>query len=62
MSMVIDLKSELGTALSKVPEKALLNIDVPALHPIATEGSNGNSIHSYKPEEFITRIITALAI
>ena len=54
-----DIKSELITALSTAPEKGILNIDVSAIHPIAKEKqwSNSNSIHSYKPEEFISRII-----
>ena len=39
-------------------EKGTVNIDIPALHPIAMERewSNSNSIHSYKPDEFIRRI------
>ena len=55
----MDIKSKLITALSTAPEKGILNIDVLAIHPIAEEKqwSNSNSIHSYKPEEFISRII-----
>ena len=55
----MDIKSKLITALSTTPEKGILNIDVLAIHPIAEEKqwSNSNNIHSYKPEEFIRRII-----
>jgi hypothetical protein len=44
--------------LSKMAKKGTVNIDIPALHPITTEKewSNSNSIHSYKPDEFIRRI------
>lgn len=52
-----DMLSELVTIFSTTPQKGILNIDVPAVHPIATEWNNSNSIHSYKPEEFISRIV-----
>jgi hypothetical protein len=53
----IDITSEFTEAISTVPVKGILNIDIPALHPISLEWSNTNSIHSYKPEEFISRLI-----
>lgn len=55
----LDMKSKLITAASTTPEKGMLNIDVLAIHPIAKEKqwSNSNSIHSYTPEEFISRIV-----
>lgn len=55
----MDIKSKFITALSTAPEKGILNIDVLAIHPIAEEKqwSNSSSVHSYKPEEFIRRII-----
>ena len=55
-----DIDVQFSTARSPVSEKAALNIiEVPALHPIATEKewSNSNSIHTYDPEEFISRIV-----
>jgi hypothetical protein len=44
--------------LSKTQPKAILNIDIPALHPIATEDkwSNADYIRSYTPAEFTNRI------
>ena len=44
--------------LSIMTNKGTVNIDIPALHPITAEKewSNSNSIHSYKPDEFIRRI------
>lgn len=54
----INLPSELNKTLSMIPEKGIVNIDIPAIHPIATEKqwSNSDSVWSYKPEEFIRRI------
>lgn len=46
----------LSTMLSTVPEKGILNIDVPSIHPIASQWSNSDFVHSYKPEEFKGRI------
>ena len=51
-----DPKQELSKALSTVPEKGILNIDIPAIHPIASNWNNSDFIHSYKPEEFTSRI------
>ena len=53
-----DIDVQFSTARSTVSEKAALNIEVPVLHPIVTEKewSNSNSIHTYGPEEFISRI------
>jgi hypothetical protein len=46
------------TALTSGPPKAKVTIDFPALHPISTEKWNKtDSIHSYKPEEFIRRVL-----
>jgi hypothetical protein len=44
--------------LSIMANKGTVNIDFPALHPttMEREWSNSNSIHSYKPDEFIRRI------
>jgi hypothetical protein len=53
----IDITSECAGAISTVPVRGILNIDIPAPHPISREWSNTNSIHSYKPEEFVNRII-----
>ena len=41
-----DIGRELVEALSKVPPKGILHIDIPALHPISTDKdwSNANSI------------------
>jgi hypothetical protein len=36
--------------------KATIKIDIPALHPIAAGWNNISSIHSYKPEEFVSSI------
>ena len=51
-----NVDSELMTVLSTVPEKGILTIEVPAIHHIATDWNNTDSIHSYKPEEFKSRI------
>lgn len=50
--------SKLIDALTRVPPKGILHIDVPSLHPISIDRdwSNGDSIHSYMPEEFMRRI------
>jgi hypothetical protein len=53
----INLQEELNKALSTVPEKGILNISIPALHAIASEWKNVDSIHSYKPEEFKRRLL-----
>jgi hypothetical protein len=52
-----NLKEVLTEAISTVPEKGILNIDIPALHPIASEWKNTDSVYSYKPEEFKRRIL-----
>ena len=51
-----DPEQELSKVLSTVPEKGILNIDIPAIHPIASNWNNSDFIHSYKPEEFTSRI------
>jgi len=53
-----DLVTQLVTALSRLIPKDELNIEVPALHPIASSEvwNNSDSIHSYLPEEFWNRI------
>ena len=51
-----DPKQELSKVLSTVPEKGILHIDIPAIHPIASNWNNSDFIHSYKPEEFKGRI------
>jgi len=53
----INIQEALTEALSTVPEKGILNIEIPALHPIASEWKNADSIHSYKPEEFKRRLL-----
>ena len=53
----INIQEALTEALSTVPEKGILNIEMPALHPIASEWKNADSIHSYKPEEFKRRLL-----
>lgn len=52
-----NLEELIDDALTKPPEKGVLNIEVPALHPIISEWKNSDSIHSYKPEEFKNRIL-----
>jgi hypothetical protein len=42
--------------LSTPANKAAINIEYPALHPISTKWNNVCSIHSLMPEEFITMI------
>jgi hypothetical protein len=48
--------SELVKVLSSPARKAAINIEYPALHPIATGWNNLSSIHFYYPEEFTTLI------
>ena len=58
----LNIQEELTKALSTVPERGVLNIEIPALHPIASEWKNVDSIHSYKPEEFKRRLLNVLDI
>ena len=51
-----DVKSEPAKTLSSPGRKAAINIEYPALHPIATGWNNVSSIHSYYPEEFTTSL------
>jgi hypothetical protein len=53
-----DIEAELKKTLSTVPQKGIVNFLIPALIPIATskEWSNADSIHSYSPAEFTSRI------
>lgn len=51
-----NVAGELITALASPAPKAAINIEYPALHPIATGWSNTSSIHSYEPEEFVSSI------
>lgn len=53
-----DIATELIETLSNAPLKGIVNIEVPALGPIATskEWNNADSIHSYLPMEFTSRI------
>jgi len=53
-----DIPHDFVKKLSEIPEKGILHIDTPALHPISLEKdwSNADSIHSYKPDEFMGRI------
>ncbi|HEX7179874.1 MAG TPA: hypothetical protein VF220_09120, partial [Nitrososphaeraceae archaeon] len=53
----INIEEALADTLSKPPEKGILNIEIPALHPIASEWKNTDSIYSYKPEEFKRRLL-----
>jgi hypothetical protein len=51
----IDFASEIvDTATTSEANKAAINVDAPALHSISTEWNNISSIHSYKPEEFVS--------
>jgi hypothetical protein len=47
---------QMSLSPSTVPEKGILTIDVPGIHPIVAEWDNSDFIHSYKPEEFKSRI------
>jgi hypothetical protein len=51
------LEESIDDILSKPPEKGVLNIQVPALHPILSDWKNSDSIYSYKPQEFKNRIL-----
>jgi hypothetical protein len=53
-----DIRAELKKTLSTAPPKGIVNIEIPALSPIAysKEWSNADSIHSYSPTEFTSRI------
>lgn len=53
-----DIAKALDATLSTPPPKAIVNIEYPALHPIATEKewSNSDTIHSYLPNEFMSRL------
>jgi hypothetical protein len=53
-----DIRAELKKTLSTAPPKGVVNIEIPALSPIATskEWINADSIHSYSPSEFTSRI------
>jgi hypothetical protein len=53
----MDFTSEIvDTATTSPASKEAINIDAPALHSISTRWSNISSIHSYKPEEFVSAI------
>jgi hypothetical protein len=52
----IDLSKAIINKLSKGPDRAILHIDLPALHPISADWKNIPTAHSYKPEEFIRRL------
>ncbi|MGC1133755.1 MAG: hypothetical protein WA941_13095 [Nitrososphaeraceae archaeon] len=53
-----DLFTQFVETLSKPPPRGILNIDIPAIHPIATkkEWSNLDSVYSHLPGEFTSRI------
>jgi len=53
-----DVEKELIHSLSAPPSKGILNIEIPAVGPIATskEWNSADSIHSYSPREFTSRI------
>lgn len=55
----LDMLAEgLLTALTDSPPGTQITIPFPALHPISAEKWNkADSIHSYKPEEFIRRVL-----
>ena len=48
--------SEVAKAITSPARKAAIEIDYPALHPIAEKWNNKASVHSYKPGEFTTFI------
>ena len=53
----IDFTSEIADTTTTSPaSKAAIKIDAPALHSISTKWNNMSSIHSYKPEEFVSAI------
>ena len=53
-----DISTELTTVLLAASQRGKVNIDIPALSSIATskEWNNADSIHSYSPAEFTSRI------
>lgn len=53
-----DITTELINTLSKAPSKGFAKIEIPALGPIASskEWNNADSIHSYSPAEFTSRL------
>ena len=53
-----NLTTQLIETLSNVPPKGILNIDILAIHPIATkkDWSNLDSVYSHLPGEFTSRI------
>ena len=50
----IDFRSEIADATTSVTSRANRIVDAPALHSISTRWNNISSIHSYKPEEFVS--------
>jgi hypothetical protein len=44
------------TTTTSPASKAAIKVDAPALHSISTKWNNISSIHSYKPEEFVSAI------
>jgi hypothetical protein len=51
-----NIAGELVTTLASPARKATIKIEFPALHPISKGWNNISSIHSYKPEEFVSSI------
>lgn len=53
-----DIAKELIATLSEAPSKGIVNLEIPAQSPIATrkDWNNADSIHSYLPGEFTSRI------
>jgi hypothetical protein len=50
----IDFRSETADATTGVTTRTNRIVDSPALHSISTKWNNISSIHSYKPEEFVS--------
>jgi hypothetical protein len=48
--------SEIVDTTTSLASKPAIKIDAPALHSISTKWNNISSIHSYKPEEFVSAI------
>ena len=50
----IDFRSEIADATTGVTSRTNRVVDAPALHSISTKWNNNSSIHSCKPEEFVS--------
>jgi hypothetical protein len=50
----IDFTSEIADTITTATSRVNRIVDAPALHSISTKWNNISSIHSYKPEEFVS--------